>query len=228
MAQQFISELPRLHSLISSRIWTLPMNCRTNFIRRILLPPIENKYMHLRLSWPQQLVLNRQFSSLFAPKQNEEKFTLIYKFNGIQFCRVVSRFKILQTALTVLLLPPVYYYYMLEKVSFMCAIYCSGTAVFASLMLYFLSYYLQRIIGMIYLSGTGTMIKVAHLTFWGKRRDVVIPVADVKSLEETGDNKNEILLEFKRYSNQDLFYFTIRYGHILDREKFFIVFRGLH
>uniref|UniRef100_A0A8C5Q1T0 Transmembrane protein 186 n=1 Tax=Leptobrachium leishanense TaxID=445787 RepID=A0A8C5Q1T0_9ANUR len=151
-----------------------------------------------------------------------EHFSLIYKMKGIEFCRALSRIKILQTTLTVVFLPPVYYYYMQGQVTYLCIQYCSATAIFACTMLYCLSYYLQRIIGMIYLNDTGTIVKVSHLTFWGKRKDIFIPVTDVKSLEETGDHQQEVLRQFKRYSTPDVLYFT-RFGCILDKKKFAVL-----
>ncbi|KAM4632540.1 transmembrane protein 186 [Discoglossus pictus] len=162
----------------------------------------------------------RHFSSL----NDGDKFNLIYRFPGIYYCRVISRLKLLQTTLTFVILPPVYYYYFQGQVTYSSVVYCTGTTLFAGVMLYCLSFYLRRLIGMMYLNSTGTILKISHLTFWGKRRDIFIPVEDVKTMSETGDTKQETVLQLQRYSTQDVLYFTTRFGRVLDRERFVALF----
>ncbi|XP_075141110.1 transmembrane protein 186 [Leptodactylus fuscus] len=155
------------------------------------------------------------------------KYKMIYKFPAIRFCRTLSRLKLVQTAMTALILPPVYYYYLQGQITQLSVIYCTGTALFAGTMLYALSAYLRRIIGMLYVDDDLTTVKVSHLTFWGNRKNIFVPIDDVKPLSETGDNRREILRQFARYSNSDILYFTTRYGFVLDREKFTKVFGEL-
>ncbi|KAJ1097864.1 hypothetical protein NDU88_002980 [Pleurodeles waltl] len=153
-----------------------------------------------------------------------DQFKLIYRFPGIRFCRTLSRLKLMQTSITLILLPPVYYLYWLGDLSYTSTVYSTGIAVFATVMLYSISYYLRRIIGMMYLNEAGTIIKVSHLTFWGQRNDRVLPVENVMALTETGDNQNEILLQFKQYNSPEVLYFTVRFGQIMDKNKFVHVF----
>ncbi|XP_069839765.1 transmembrane protein 186 [Dendropsophus ebraccatus] len=171
-------------------------------------------------------------AGFFCTSSNTEthdstKFTLIYKFPAIRFCRTVSRMKLIQTSLTVLILPPVYYSYLQGQVTEFAVVYCTGAALFAGIMLYGLSYYLRRMIGMLYVNDDLTTVKVSYLTFWGNRKDSFVPIDDIKQLSETGDGKREILRQFARYSNADVLYFTTRYGFVLDREKFTMVFGDL-
>ncbi|XP_029431978.1 transmembrane protein 186 [Rhinatrema bivittatum] len=156
--------------------------------------------------------------------EDSQQFTLIYRFPGIQFCRGFSRLKLLQTSITVLLLPPVYYFYWTGQASLESLLYSTGIALFAGGMLYSISFYLRRIIGMIYLNEVGSTIKVSHLTFWGRRKDIFIPIENVMTLAETGDHKGEILLQLKRYDNPMVLYFTIKFGKVVDKEKFLHVF----
>ncbi|XP_073503862.1 transmembrane protein 186 [Phyllobates terribilis] len=174
--------------------------------------------------WIETTSLFRTASPLSTKTDDSTKFTLIYKFPGIRYCRVVSRLKLLQTTMTILVLPPIYYFYLQGQLSQFSAVYCTGAALFAGVMLYGLSYYLRRIIGMLYVNDDLTTVKVSYMTFWGNRRNIFVPMNDVKPLSETGDNKGEILRQFARYSNPDILYFTTRYGLVLDREKFSAVF----
>ncbi|XP_010018734.1 PREDICTED: transmembrane protein 186, partial [Nestor notabilis] len=153
-----------------------------------------------------------------------EEFKLVYRFPGIKYCRMLSRLKLLQTGTTLLMLPPVCYLYLQDQVSQSIFLYTAGVAFFAGAMLYGMSYFFRRIIGLIYLSETGRTIKVAHLTFWGRRNDIYCPLETVMPLDEVGDSKGELLLQFKRYNSTDILYFTIRFGQIVDRQKFTQIF----
>ncbi|KAG8558422.1 hypothetical protein GDO81_016986 [Engystomops pustulosus] len=190
--------------------------------------PLHGAVSPLRSSDRKQQIDSSGFSTSSPPQTDDStKFTLIYKFPGIQFCRAVSRLKLVQTTLTVLILPPVYYYYFQGHITHFSVMYSTGTALCAGLMLYGLSYYLRRLIGMMYVDEDLTTLKVSHLTFWGNRRNLFVPIEDIKPLSETGDSKVETLRQFARYSGPDILYFTTRYGQVLDREKFTMVFGKL-
>ncbi|KFV60848.1 Transmembrane protein 186, partial [Tyto alba] len=156
--------------------------------------------------------------------EKTEEFKLVYRFPGIRYCRVLSRMKLLQTATTMVMLPPICYFYLQDQVSQNILLYTTGIAIFAGAMLYGMSYFFRRIIGLIYLSETGHTVRVAHLTFWGRRKDIYCPIETVMTLDEVGDSKGELLLQFKRYNSIDILYFTIKFGQIVDRQKFAQIF----
>ncbi|KAG2455870.1 TM186 protein, partial [Polypterus senegalus] len=176
----------------------------------------------------------QKYSSAVAPKKNseteenkghlDEKFTLLYRFPAIKFLRVVSRLKLLQTGITIVVLPSVYYLYVQGEATYTLFAYSTGIAIFAAVMLYSMSHYLRRVIGMMYLNESKTVLKVSHLTFWGKRHDFHVPVHDVIPLGDTGDSHNEVLLQLKRYSQPEVLYFTCRLGQVIDSERFTHVF----
>uniref|UniRef100_A0A8C3D9E1 Transmembrane protein 186 n=1 Tax=Corvus moneduloides TaxID=1196302 RepID=A0A8C3D9E1_CORMO len=159
-----------------------------------------------------------------AVDRRTEEFKLVYRFPGIKYCRVLSRLKLLQTATSMVMLPPICYLYLQGHVSQNILFYTTGIAVFAGVMLYGMSYFFRRIIGLIYLSETGQTVRVAHLTFWGRRNDIYCPIETVVTLDEVGDTKEELLLQFKRSNSTDTLYFTIKYGQIVDRQKFTQIF----
>ncbi|NXL55818.1 TM186 protein, partial [Chordeiles acutipennis] len=162
-----------------------------------------------------------------AVDEKTEEFKLVYRFPGIKYCRVLSRLKLFQTATTMVVLPPICYLYLQGQVSHNILLYTTGVALFAGAMLYGMSYFFRRIIGLIYLNETGRTVKVAHLTFWGGRNDIYCPIETVMTLDEVGDNKGEPLLQFKRYNSADILYFTIKFGQIVDRQKFTQIFGEL-
>ncbi|XP_074867033.1 transmembrane protein 186 [Carettochelys insculpta] len=156
--------------------------------------------------------------------EDKEQFKLVYRFPGIKYCRILSRMKLLQTALTIAFLPPVYHLYLQEQVSLDFLLYVTGIACFAAAMLYSLSYFLRRMIGLIYLNEAGTMAKVAHLTFWGRKKVIYCPVETVVTLGDSGDAKNEVLLQFKRHNSSQVLYFTLRFGQVVDKQRFAQIF----
>ncbi|XP_047918840.2 transmembrane protein 186 [Anser cygnoides] len=162
-----------------------------------------------------------------AVAEEAEEFKVVYSFPGIKYCRVLSRLKLLQTATTLAVLPPVCYLYLQGQVSQPVLLYTTGVAFFAGVMLYGMSYFFRRIIGLIYLSESGRTVKVAHLTFWGKRNDIYCPIDTVMTSDEAGDVKGELLLQFKRYNSKDTLYFTTKYGQVVDKQKFRQIFGEL-
>lgn len=77
---------------------------------------------------------------------------------------------------------------------------------------------------MMYLDPSQTMLKVSHLTFWGKRHDMYIPVSDVMTIGDTGDSASETILKLKRYSSPETLYFSVYFGKVVDRRGFEKVF----
>ncbi|XP_010187831.1 PREDICTED: transmembrane protein 186 [Mesitornis unicolor] len=156
-----------------------------------------------------------------------EEFKLVYRFPWIKYCRVLSRLKLVQTATTVGMLPPICYLYLQEQVSQNILLYTTGITLFAGAMLYAVSYFFRRIIGLIYLNEASRTVRVAHLTFWGRRNDIYCPIETVMTLDEVGDGKGELLLRFRRYNSAEILYFTIKFGQIVDRQKFTQIFGEL-
>ncbi|KAF7223769.1 transmembrane protein 186 isoform X2 [Nothobranchius furzeri] len=156
-----------------------------------------------------------------------QKFSMIYTLPHIKLLRVVSRLKLLQTAITAVIIPPMYFLYFQGDVSFFLVCYSTGIALFAGVMLYTMSHFFRRVVGMMYLDPSQTTLKVSHLTFWGKRQDTYLPVSDVLTIWDTGDMENETILKLKRYSSPETMYFSTYYGRVVDKQGFERVFGRL-
>ncbi|XP_015228093.1 PREDICTED: transmembrane protein 186 [Cyprinodon variegatus] len=156
-----------------------------------------------------------------------QKYSMIYTLPHIKLLRAISRLKLIQTAITMVLLPSVYVLYFQGHVSFFLVGYSSGIALFAGVMLYAASHVFRRVVGMMYLDPSQTTLKVSHLTFWGKRQDIYLQVSDVMTIGDTGDSATEAILKLKRYSSPDTFYFSTHFGRVVDKEGFEKVFGSL-
>lgn len=158
------------------------------------------------------------------PGVETEKFQMVYRFDAIRAFRYLSQLKVAQTALTVVALPPGFYWYSQGLMTLDSLCLMGGISGFALAMLCWMSYFFRRLVGILYVNETGTMLRVAHLTFWGWRQDTYCPVADVIPMTESRDRPQELFVRIQRYSGKQTFYLTLRYGRILDRERFTQVF----
>lgn len=180
--------------------------------------------------------IQQSFHGLVIPKitglvrysdSSTQKYTMIYTLPHIKLLRAVSRLKLLQTAITVVILPPVYFLYLHGDISSFLVGYTTGIALFAGVMLYTASHFFRSVVGMMYLDPSQTTLKVSHLTFWGRRHDIFLPVSDVMTIGDTGDSTNETILKLKRYSTPQTLYFSTHFGRVVDRQGFEKVFGNL-
>ncbi|XP_035930707.2 transmembrane protein 186 [Halichoerus grypus] len=153
-----------------------------------------------------------------------EKFQMVYRFDAIRAFGYLSQLKVAQTALTLLALPPGFYWYSHGLVTLGSLCFAGGIAGFALAMLCWMSHFFRRLVGILYVNEAGTVLRVAHLTFWGRRQDTDWPVADVMPMTESADRPQELFVRLQQYSGKQSFYLTLRYGRVLDRERFTQVF----
>ncbi|KAM5227741.1 transmembrane protein 186 [Ctenodactylus gundi] len=161
------------------------------------------------------------------PGTEMEKFHMVYRFKAIRIFGYMSRLKVTQTVMTVVALPPAFYWYSqgLMTLDSLCLV--SGIAAFAMAMLCWMSYFFQRLVGILYVNEAGTTLRVAHLTFWGRRQDSYCPVADVMPLMETRDRPQDVFVSIQQYSRKQTFYLSLRFGHVLDKERFVQIFGNM-
>ncbi|TMS23142.1 Transmembrane protein 186 [Larimichthys crocea] len=185
---------------------------------------------------PAHAPIQQSFSGPLIPKitalarysdLSTEKYNMIYTLPHIKLLRAVSRLKLLQTAITVVIMPPVFYFYLQGDVPFFLVSYVTGIALFAGVMLYTASHFFRRVVGIMYLDTSQTTLKVSHLTFWGRRCDIYLPVSDVMTIGDTGDSVKETILKLKRYSSPQTMYFSTQFGRVVDKQGFEKVFGNM-
>lgn len=155
---------------------------------------------------------------------SSQKYNLIYALPTITILRALSRLKIIQTGITAVMLPPVYYFFLQGELSLSIVYYSTAVAGFAAVMLYSISHFARRVVGRMYLDSSETTLKVSHLTFWGRRNDLYMPVNDVMTFGDVGDSPKETIFYLKRYSTKDIMYFSTRLGRVVDKRGFEKVF----
>ncbi|EGV96899.1 transmembrane protein 186 [Cricetulus griseus] len=158
------------------------------------------------------------------PGTETEKFHTIYRFRAIKRFGFLSRLKLAQTFLTVTALPPGLYWYSQGLLSVKSLYLMSGVSCFTLAMLCWMSYFFQRLVGFMYVNESGTVLRVAHLSFFGWRQDTYCAVSDIIPLSESKEHAQDLLVRIQQYGGKKTFYVTLRYGRILDRERFSQVF----
>ncbi|XP_034276456.1 transmembrane protein 186 [Pantherophis guttatus] len=154
-----------------------------------------------------------------SSSENSEKFAVIYRFPAIRLLKLFSRLKIVQTGFGLLILPPLWYFHGLSQFPLVTGIF-SFTLVF----LYAISFFLQRVIGFMYVNESGTLLKISHLTFWGKRMNFCCPVESVVTLGDEGKDSSRFLLKFRQCDQKKVLYFSLVLGQVIDHEAFGKVF----
>ncbi|GBL98767.1 Transmembrane protein 186 [Araneus ventricosus] len=154
-------------------------------------------------------------------------WTPIYFFPHIRTAAICSRFKLYQTAVTLAAVPWSISLYNDGLIEASSLGVISGCATLACCTLYLLSYYFRRLIGILFLSEDEESVQISHLTFWGRKKDIIVPLQDIIPLADSACNANDIYIKLKRFSCEDKLYFTLKYGKILDKAKFEKVFGTL-
>lgn len=210
-------QLKRVHSCVFRQYCSLDQFNQVNaFHRKSQIQALRQVDTHTC----EQTLISRFLSSTTIA---EGKFTLFYYFPYIVPMRIFSRAKLFQTALTISFLPVV-------SLAEACGIIISVDKTFAFYLatlalsvLYALGEFFRRLIGIMYLSDDQTVVKVSHLTFWGRRNDLLIPVSDIVPLQDYGEHK-DVVQKFRRFSTKKYLLFSTKFGKILNLEMFEAVF----
>lgn len=101
-----------------------------------------------------------------------------------------------------------------------------GLSGFSLALMYGFGQLFRLLIGSIYVSPDSNLVRISHLTFFGNRAEVIVPINDILKLEDANQNLNDLFLQVKMLNAQknNTLYICLKYGGILDRNKFAYVF----
>lgn len=150
---------------------------------------------------------------------------MIYKMPLIGLVRLLNRAKIYQTALTGVFASMSIYSYMVTDGHLKTVLILTAVCALASGMLYVFGHSVKRLVGIVYVNPDRSRVKIAHLTFWGRRQDEVVDANDLYALSDFYDRK-AFLVKLERVSTvSDYYYFTFKFGGVTDKQTFEQVFR---
>nr|XP_040583005.1 transmembrane protein 186-like isoform X2 [Lepeophtheirus salmonis] len=174
------------------------------------------------------LLLPRKASSATAaePVPCNNDFKLIYRNPFIPLARFSVRFKIYQTGLTLLLVPPYWYGALTGSIHPENALAVTSISFAAICLVFGFGEYFRRIIGMVYIDQKDfSSVKISHLSLMGHRNNFIIPLEEIMPISESGADVSKILwnVHFYHKDYRKMFISTQK-GGIVDKEQFEIVF----
>lgn len=153
-----------------------------------------------------------------------EEFQPIYRFPYIKGAVLLSRLKVYQSILTVVFIPICAWQYSAGAVGLISLQLSFGVSCFALCMLYIMSSFFRKLVGVISMTSDGKYVRMGHMTFWGKRTSTFIPVNNIVPFSEIPDHVSDVYLKLKTYDSPKVYYMSLKYGQIVNAEKFTRVF----
>lgn len=161
---------------------------------------------------------------------NPSDWETIYKFNQIKTAKFMCRVKVYQTGLTVFFASSSLYAYFgayfgeyFDASSNLEG--CLNTTticVFACVMLYIFGNIFNKMIGFAYVSREDgrKWIKLSHLTFWGRRRNIKMPVEDLLPLPSDSSTATLYQVMYQHSDPKIRFILPLRFATIYDPQQF--------
>uniref|UniRef100_A0A914YPN5 Transmembrane protein 186 n=1 Tax=Panagrolaimus superbus TaxID=310955 RepID=A0A914YPN5_9BILA len=126
----------------------------------------------------------------------------IYRFPGIAFSAFISKLKFLQTFGSACIIPWATYNYASGYRTFEFLLSVYGAAILAPITLFAFSRSFNRMIGVISMNESKEYIRVGYLSFYGTRKNAIIPIDDIMPLSDVVSTMEKYpkVLQLKRFS----------------------------
>lgn len=160
-------------------------------------------------------------SSLNQPSRNTStEFKPVYKLPFIVTARLICRMKLYQTVIVLGLVGT-------SVVTQADLIVPLSLCTVSLTMLGIMGEFFRRLIGIIYVNPVTYDVKIAHLTFWGNRKEVFHHMNDIIPPVDNGEDLADtyVKLAFVDKSISPL-YLSVKHGHVIDKELFSKVIGG--
>lgn len=155
------------------------------------------------------------------------KYELVYEFPYIVHTRVAARLKIYQTAITLIAAPYVHIAAQQGHIPQELATSCTVASLLALGTLYYLSFITRRLVGLVGMDKDRKSVKLAHMTFWGNRKDLVVPLNTIVPFTEGNTSCQDLYMDLKTYDNSVHLYLSLRFGGVKDLDLFELIFGRL-
>lgn len=195
-------------------------NCHGNLISNF---PSNNSKEYLRklvIKKTKKEKLNGE-ENLEIPSEERDGFVTIYRFSHIHLSRALIMAKIWQTVATAFVLPIFAYSNMLGPGEWLG---CLSVIGFSLGMLVTMSLLAQKISCIMYVNKETDTLKLAHLTFFGRRHNEFIDISNVQALTDTTEKLGNSYVKIRFYDDRKPFFLFLQYGEIKNKELFVYAF----
>ena len=164
--------------------------------------------------------------SLSTLTPSPEDSLLLYRFKWIKHLRFISRVKILHVAVVSALTWPMSYWYSSGIISFPTLVCAIAGAAGTTAGLVALSFFFRRVIGEISFHEDSQSVIISSLTFWGNRRNRILPLSSLVPLCDSGIDVKNTFHRLELYDSKDVYLLNLRHCKIFDEDFFSVT--GLH
>ena len=92
--------------------------------------------------------------------------------------------------------------------------------------------FFRRCVCLVYISKDDTTVKLSHMSFWGKRKNIEVPLDDIVPLSETSERVGNIFWKISFYPNSDAskivdrsnLIISTKFGNVKDNEAMIKIF----
>lgn len=166
---------------------------------------------------------NKETQDAVKPNKALE-WTPIYHFPMIETARIFNRLKLYQSIFTGLELPLSVVFYCNGMTDFKTVMVLTISTTVTCFTLYVVTSFFKRLIGTIFIDREKKNLTIAHLTFWGNRKIVTVPVDEIIPLTDGDCDASDAFVKLHRFNTDEVLYLTLRFGKILKRDIFQKVF----
>lgn len=153
-------------------------------------------------------------------RKTSTEFEPVYKLPFIVTARIICRLKLYQTVIVLGLAG--------TSIATQADLLIPLSLCTVSLaMLGTMGEFFRKLIGIIYVNPATYEVKIAHLTFWGNRKDVYYHMNEIIPPVDNGENLSDtyVKLAFVDKSISPL-YLSVKHGHVINKELFDKVIGG--
>lgn len=152
-------------------------------------------------------------------KTRQDSKQVIYRYKWIKQLRFISRVKILHVFIVGGLTGPMSYWFNQGIISGSVLV----TSVFAATAttggLFALSYFFRRVIGELSFDPLKEEFTISSLTFWGNRRNLVVPISNLIPLSDRGFDPENLFHRVELYGNEFVYLLNLRHGKVYDSKR---------
>lgn len=199
------------------------INGRNSIVNQLLL----TKNVRTASSVPTKKVETKTSPEETKTEDLDEKFLKVFHYPHVIKVALYQRLKVYLTGSTFILTPIVYstggQTLLGGYPTFL------GLLGFSSLALLISGEWMRRVIGIIYIDKTDLKtVRFSHISFWGKRKELLINIDDIKFLSDTSQKEtanHNVFWKVQFYDPKlSTMFISTKYGGITDPDKFRLIF----
>ncbi|XP_031567897.1 transmembrane protein 186-like [Actinia tenebrosa] len=152
-------------------------------------------------------------------KKIQDSKEIIYRYKWIKQLRFISRVKIVHVFIVGGLTGPMSYWFNQGIISGSVLVTSIFAATATTAGLFALSYFFRRVIGELSFDPIKEEITISSLTFWGNRRNLVVPISNFIPLSDRDFDPKNLFHRVELYGNDFVYLLNLRHGRVYDSER---------